>query len=143
MVLQEQFKIMMLRYTNFVLSKVTSYIIILFGNCFNDEGSLFSFIFVLLFQCVLPINIINEKIYIFMWFWFAVLAIITFFNFVWSVGIVFARTARGRIVRRKLWIKWVIKKYKRKKKFLYTHFIFVNIFLIPIAVQTEQNTGSR
>ena len=102
MVLQEQFKIMMLRYTNFVLSKVASYSK---NIIFNDEGSLFSFIFLLLFQCVLPINIINEKIYIFMWFWFAVLAIITFFNFVWSVGIVFARTARGRIVRRKLWIK--------------------------------------
>ena len=27
--------------------------------------------------CVLPINIINEKIYLFMWFWFIILAIIS------------------------------------------------------------------
>merc|ERR1712129_256882 len=27
--------------------------------------------------CVLPLNIINEKIYVFLWFWFVILAIIT------------------------------------------------------------------
>ena len=27
--------------------------------------------------CVLPLNIINEKIYVFLWFWFVLLAIIT------------------------------------------------------------------
>ena len=27
--------------------------------------------------CVLPLNIINEKIYVFLWFWFVILAFIT------------------------------------------------------------------
>ena len=27
--------------------------------------------------CVLPLNIINEKIYVFLWFWFVILAITT------------------------------------------------------------------
>ena len=27
--------------------------------------------------CILPLNIINEKIYVFLWFWFVFLAIVT------------------------------------------------------------------
>jgi hypothetical protein len=27
--------------------------------------------------CVLPLNIINEKIYVFLWFWFVIVSIIT------------------------------------------------------------------
>ena len=27
--------------------------------------------------CVLPLNVINEKIYVFLWFWFIFLALIT------------------------------------------------------------------
>lgn len=65
-------------------------------------------------QCVLPINIINEKIYVFMWFWMAILAILTTFNFIWSIGIVFTGAARGRIVRRKLWINPNREKYRNK-----------------------------
>merc|ERR1719510_1799846 len=53
-------------------------------------------------------------IYVFLWFWFAVLTILTVLNFVWSVGIVFARTARGRILRRKLWINPNRAKYRLK-----------------------------
>ena len=39
--------------------------------------------------CVLPLNIINEKIYVFLWFWFVILAITTgiqvnYFSYVWS-----------------------------------------------------------
>ena len=30
--------------------------------------------------CVLPLNIINEKIYVFLWFWFVTLAFITAFQ---------------------------------------------------------------
>ena len=33
-------------------------------------------------QCVLPINLFNEKIYIFVWFWFVFVAVITLINIV-------------------------------------------------------------
>jgi len=53
-------------------------------------------------QCVLPINIINEKIYVFLWFWFGLLAVLTALNLIWAFGIVFSDTARKTIIYRKL-----------------------------------------
>lgn len=55
-------------------------------------------------QCVLPINIINEKIYVFLWFWFSLLAVMTVLNFLWTIGIIFAPRARKIIIKRKLWL---------------------------------------
>lgn len=36
-------------------------------------------------QCILPINIINEKIYVFLWFWFCILSVITLLDFCFTV----------------------------------------------------------
>lgn len=53
-------------------------------------------------QCVLPINIINEKIYVFLWFWFIFLTVISIINFLFDIGIIFNVSARKLIIRRKL-----------------------------------------
>ena len=37
-------------------------------------------------QCILPINILNEKIFIFLWWWFIILAIMTAFDFLHKLG---------------------------------------------------------
>ncbi|KAH3750320.1 hypothetical protein DPMN_184840 [Dreissena polymorpha] len=43
-------------------------------------------------QCVLPINLFNEKIFIFLWFWFFFIAFVSAYNLlVWCFTIVFKR----------------------------------------------------
>ena len=39
--------------------------------------------------CLLPLNIINEKIYIFLWFWFVILAIISGFIMIYRLATIF------------------------------------------------------
>ena len=53
-------------------------------------------------QCVLPINIINEKIYVFLWIWYMLLTVLTAIHVVWTMIVVFARSVRKTILRRKL-----------------------------------------
>merc|ERR1712045_1029110 len=53
-------------------------------------------------QCVLPINIINEKIYVFLWFWFLILTVITIFDVFHHFGLLWFSGAREMIFRRKL-----------------------------------------
>src|SRR6218665_1382299 len=53
-------------------------------------------------QCVLPINLFNEKIYIFLWFWMVFVAMATcasFLRWVWLIGF---RYSRIRYVRKHL-----------------------------------------
>merc|ERR1711971_10595 len=35
--------------------------------------------------CVLPVNIINEKIYVFLWFWLLILGVITFLSLIYNI----------------------------------------------------------
>merc|ERR550534_1397381 len=49
--------------------------------------------------CVLPLNIINEKIYIFLWFWFILLASITTIFLVYRVAIFFGPGIRVAMIQ--------------------------------------------
>nr|CAH8699592.1 Innexin 4 [Procambarus virginalis]DAZ89883.1 TPA_exp: innexin4 [Procambarus virginalis] len=50
--------------------------------------------------CVLPQNIINEKIYLVMWFWFIILTIITILQVLWQLVIFNSPTVRVRLLQR-------------------------------------------
>ena len=40
-------------------------------------------------MCILPINIVNEKIYVFLWFWLAFLCCITMLDMIYQVSTIF------------------------------------------------------
>ena len=52
--------------------------------------------------CILALNIINEKIYTFLWFWFIILAIITSIDFIVRVVIVMMPPVRMFLLRSRL-----------------------------------------
>ncbi|CAK9813511.1 Innexin inx1 [Anthophora plagiata] len=48
--------------------------------------------------CILPLNIVNEKTYIFIWFWFAILSILLLGLIVYRAAIIFAPVVRPRLL---------------------------------------------
>lgn len=51
--------------------------------------------------CVLALNILNEKIYIFLWFWFIVLSILSGLAILYSAAIVMMPTTREAAIKRR------------------------------------------
>lgn len=49
--------------------------------------------------CVLPLNIINEKIYVFLWFWFVILAIITAIQVMYRLATCFVPSMREMLLK--------------------------------------------
>ena len=52
--------------------------------------------------CNLPINIINEKIYVFLWFWFILLTVVTSLDLIHHFCLVWFESVRLIILKRKL-----------------------------------------
>ena len=53
-------------------------------------------------QCVLPINILNEKIYIFLWFWFIIVASITGIFLIYRIAVLFGSGIRTAMIQVRL-----------------------------------------
>ena len=49
--------------------------------------------------CVLPLNIINEKIYVFLWFWFIVLTVITGMQIIYRLIVLFMPRLREVLLK--------------------------------------------
>lgn len=48
--------------------------------------------------CLLPLNILNEKIYVFLWFWFVILAILTFLVLLSRIAVILFPSTRPRML---------------------------------------------
>lgn len=53
-------------------------------------------------MCILALNILNEKIYIFLWFWFLFIAVLTISAMMYSMVILMMPTTREAVLRRRL-----------------------------------------
>lgn len=51
--------------------------------------------------CVLALNILNEKIYIFLWFWFILLAVISGIALLYSIALVLLPSTRETILKKR------------------------------------------
>ena len=51
---------------------------------------------------MLPINVVNEKIYVFLWFWLLFLTIITAFFVIFRLTVVFNAPFLRNLIKRKL-----------------------------------------
>ncbi|XP_022919591.1 innexin inx2 [Onthophagus taurus] len=49
--------------------------------------------------CVLPLNIVNEKIYVFLWFWFVILSILSGISLIYRFAVVFGPKLRLYLLR--------------------------------------------
>lgn len=49
--------------------------------------------------CVLPLNIVNEKIYVFLWFWFILLAVVSGLALLYRLAVVLGSQARMYLLR--------------------------------------------
>lgn len=52
--------------------------------------------------CILPLNILNEKIYVIMWFWFIILGGITFIWIIYRIATCFKPKVRSYIIRKRV-----------------------------------------
>ncbi len=64
-------------------------------------------------MCVLALNIINEKIYVFLWFWFIILAVLTSLYLLYVLGVIAVPAMRKVMVERNA--KWDIKVRRGKE----------------------------
>lgn len=58
--------------------------------------------------CVLALNILNEKIYIFLWFWLVVLSVLTAVNLIYRMAQFFSPLVRAYVIQRRTRLSYLV-----------------------------------
>merc|ERR1719229_86198 len=90
-------------------------------------------------QCVLPINLFSEKIYIFLWFWFLLVAVLTLSNTLWWFFRTLTTSRPVTFLKNYLKLKDVNPSDRDVKKFIQEKLLSDGIFLLRL-ISTNAGT---
>lgn len=78
--------------------------------------------------CVLALNILNEKIYIFLWFWFIILAAMSGVALAYSTAVILLPSSREWIIKKRFKFSTpaAVKSLIRKTQVNFSHFSYLN-----------------
>ena len=78
--------------------------------------------------CVLALNILNEKIYIFLWFWFIILAALSGIALAYSMAVILLPSSREWIIKKRFKFSTpaAVKSLIRKTQVSFLQFSFLN-----------------
>jgi len=94
-------------------------------------------------QCVLPINVFNEKFFLFLWFWYVLLSILSLYNLLKTLASVLYPRHNESFVKKYLKLNKVPMKGRRQRhlimQFINVHLQYDGVFVLK---QLSDNGGS-
>jgi len=95
------------------------------------------------FQCVLPINMYNEKFFVFLWFWFVIISFLSLLNFIATIILALVPNYRETFVKKYLKTTKIIKQEactkKTINKFIFRYLKQDGVFVLK---QISDNTNT-
>ena len=96
-------------------------------------------------QCALPINLFNEKLFIFIWFWFVMLAIVSTYSLLWWCWHCFSWSSQYRFIKTQVSLcdSDMLKRHKQNLlKFVQYYLQKDGVFVVRLVAQNAGTMAS-